>query len=384
MVFIEGLGVVIAAGGIAYLLLAHYRLKRFAPAAPWPIVPPPPVSVLVPVHGLGPRLADCLGSVIRLAGSGRQLVFGLHHAEDPARPLIEALIAGHPEADITLIIDERRIGANPKNCNLANMLPAARHDILVMIDDDVLVAPDLLEILLASLAEPGVGAVTCLYQAAPEPGLAARLGALAINDWFIPSVLVDLGRREMDLCYGAVIAIHRSALDAIGGFAAMADAVAQDYVLGHALRRAGLRIRLAPTVVETVVADPSLPALLRHELRWSRAVRAVRPLDHALSVFTFAELPAGLLLLIGGPWRPALSALLLILALRLLLHSRLRQVFALPLPDPWLLPLRSALCFGVWGTAYAGRRVHWGDRVLVTRSGLTMQADNSKDGRAAP
>jgi ceramide glucosyltransferase len=363
------------AGGIAYLLLAWWYLLRRLPLSKAVPTHWPPVSVMIPCRGATPRLDECLRSVCRQSYPSVQFVFGLHAADDPARPIIEQIIAEFPNRDMTLVVDTRRIGANPKNSNLANMLPATRHDLLVMVDSDVLVEPDFLSAIIQPLADASVGGVTCLYKATPQPGLASRLGALSINDWFIPSALVDLSRRDMDLCYGAAIAVSRRALEAIGGFTTMADAVAQDYVFGHDLRRAGFGLRLAPTIVETVVGEPGLAALLRHELRWNRAVRAVRPVDHALSIFMNPLLPAGLLLLAAAPWRVAVGAVLLHQALRIGLHGALRVKLALPAAEPWLLPLREILNAIIWALAFLSRRIRWGDTLLVTGDGLTMRRD---------
>ena len=377
MVMLQASSMLLMAGGIAYLLLALWHVFRLAPG-PAPVSPlDRPVSVMVPAHGLTPRLEECLRSICDQHYRRFQVVFGLHGADDPSRPVIERLIAAFPGLDAALVIDGRRHGANPKNTNLANMLPATRHDLLVMVDSDVLVGRDFLATMVAPLADPAVGGVTCLYSGAPAPGLASRLGALYINDWFIPSALVDLARGEMSICYGAAIATTRAALEAIGGFSAMADAVAQDYVFAHRLRQFGYRLRLAPVVVATVVAEPGLGALLRHELRWSRAVRAVRPLDHAGSLFMSTLVPGGLLMLVAWPAPWALAAIALHLALRLALHLLLRHRLDLPPSEPWLVPLREAINLAVWTTALLGRKVRWGASVMVTGAGLTMRADHS-------
>jgi ceramide glucosyltransferase len=381
MLIVKIAGAVLAAGGIAYLLLALFHVARHRPAAPQAGLQPP-VSVMVPAHGVPPRLEECLRSICDQDYPAFQVVFGLHAPDDAARPVIERVMAAFPQLDVALVIDDRRIGANPKNANLANMLPACKHDVLVMVDSDVRVERDFLAAIVEPLADPAVGGATCLYKAAPEPGLSSALGALYINDWFIPSVLVDLARREMDVCYGAAIAVSRHALDTIGGFQAMADAVAQDFVFGHELHRHGFAVRLAAPVVETVVAEPGVGSLLRHELRWNRAVRAVRPFDHALSLFMSPLAPVALLLLAGWQMDYALPVVLLHVLLRIALHHLLRSRLRLPRAEPWLVPLREILNVAVWGAAFFGRTVRWGGSVLVTGEGLTMRAAEADSPRS--
>jgi ceramide glucosyltransferase len=334
----------------------------------------PGVAVLVPVHGAPPGLETCLASICDQDYPQFQVIFGLHAPNDPARPVIERLIAARPGLDLALVIDERLIGANPKNCNLANMYPAAKHDVIAMIDSDVRVGPEFLARVVGAFADPAVGGVTCLYKGASVGGLASRLGALAINDWFIPSALVHLALREIDRCYGAAIIVTRQALEDIGGFEAMASAVAQDYVLGQELQRAGYRLRLAPCVVETIVVERSLRHLFRREQRWTRALRAYQPVDHALSVVTHA-LPIAVLLLLPQPSLLAGASIAALLVLRIALHITVRA--RIPIADraaPWLVPLRECLSFLVWTSTFATSRMRWGKRRLVVTGRLTMSA----------
>jgi len=369
------IGGALAAGGFAYLGLAFRQVGHALPPAPasdWR----PPVTVMVPAHGLAPRLEECLRSICAQDYPGLQVVFGLHADDDPARSVIERIQAEFPALDTTLVIDSRRAGSNPKNANLANMYPAAKHDILAMIDSDVLIPRDFLAKFIQPLSDPATGGVTSLYTGSPEANLASQVGALFHNDWFIPSVLVDLSRRDMDICYGAAIAVSRQALTAIGGFEAMADAVAQDFVFGHELHRNGFKVRLSSELVATVVAEPTFTALMSHELRWNRAIRAIRPFEHFLSIFMSPLGPMLVLALLGWPLWMALPLIVLHVTLRIRLHRLLRERFDLPPAKPWMVPLRELVNFAIWLRTPLGRKVQWDNHVLVTGDGLRMkQAD---------
>ncbi len=125
------------------------------------------------------------------------------------------------------------------------MLPAARHDVLVIADSDVHVRPDYLERLVAALEAPGVGLVTTLYAGLPaSPALPAQLGATQITHGFLPGALLAraLGRQD---CLGATMCLRRADLERIGGFAALVDHLADDNVLGRRIQRSGLDVGLA-------------------------------------------------------------------------------------------------------------------------------------------
>jgi ceramide glucosyltransferase len=364
MVFVQISGAVFFAACIAYLLLAivgayRFRERRLSPARL------PSVTVLLPCHGVPARLYDCLRSVCdHDYGGPVQVVFGLHAADDPARAVIDRVIADLPGLDAAVVVNDRRVGAHPKNCNLANMMAAARHDVLVQVDSDVLVPKGFLPTIVASLEGDNVGAATCMYKGAAQPGFASRLGTSYINDWFVPSAMVDLTIHDLGTTYGAAAAFTRQTLAAIGGFEAMAATVSSDFALGREVRRLGLRIALAPLVVATVVDESGIANLYHHELRWMRAIRTCRPMDHALWICSSGLVPLALLAL-AWPAAWGGGAVAAYLTLRLVLHLLIRRRIQLGPAEPHLLPLREVANFALWIGSLLIRRVQWGSQVMV-------------------
>ena len=118
-----------------------------------------------------------------------QIVLGVNDPQDGALDAARALIRDFPE-DVALVVDRRIRGSNQKVSNLENMLPAARHDILVLADSDMRVDRRYLAAVTAPLGEPGVGVVTCLYKAVSTGGLWSDLGALQINFGFLPNAFL--------------------------------------------------------------------------------------------------------------------------------------------------------------------------------------------------
>jgi ceramide glucosyltransferase len=359
---------VLALAGIAYLALALNHVWRFrGEVKPADSANLPPVSIMKPLCGDEPGLYQCLRSFCQQDYPAYQVVFGVRDADDAAVKVVNRLRAEFPEREIALVTDARIYGANLKVSNLINMMPACRHDMLVIADSDVAVGPDALTRVMVQLTEDGVGATSCLYRGKPMEGLASRLGALYINDWFLPSVLVDVALSGVDGCFGALMAVRREALASVGGFHAMVNHLAEDNLLGRLLRRGGWQVRLSSYTVDTMVGEDSLSALIHHEVRWSRTVRACRPLDHFLSLTTFPLLLTVFLLAID----PSILGCFLA-ALHLLLRMGLHLAVARRFPhgaswnermaDVALVPLRECLCFVVWLVSLSGTRVRWRNR----------------------
>ena len=331
-----------------------------------------PVTLLKPLCGLECEMADNLRSFCRQDYGTYQIVFGVRDADDPAIAVVDALRAEFPERDIALVVSDRIIGSNPKVSNLANMMAAAKHDLLIISDSDMRVAPNYISSMVAPFRAADVGVTTCLYSASARGGIASELGAMFINDWFFPSSLVAVGFGELKFCFGATMAIRRDVLKAIGGFPALADHIADDYMLGRLANEDGYRIALAPYIIENIVHEPSLKSLFVHEIRWARTIRSVQPLGYTCSLITefFAlSLLAGLALYgAGTSVLLALAPIGAALALRWALHHAVWLCQpAGRTYTPWLIPIRDLFTLAVRVCSYFGSTVTWREQILTVR-----------------
>ena len=353
----------IAVGGCGYLLAATILVGRCA-RAPMPrSTATPAVTILKPLYGAEQGLFDNLSSFAQLRYAGAvQIVCGVADARDGAVAIVERLRDAAATHDIELVIDPTMHGANRKVGSLINMAPRIRHDVVVISDSDIRAEPDYLARVTAALQQDGVGAVTCLYHGVTAGGLWSQLGALAINAHFLPSVVVGVASGLAQPCFGSTIALRRSTLAAIGGFAAFADRLDDDYAIGAAVRRQGHAVAIPPFTVAHLCSEPSLKELWRHELRWARTIRSIDPLGHAGSVVTHA-LPFALIALLLAHWSgllaPAAAVALAAVLCRAVLLRRIAGGFALPPQPYWLLPARDLLSFLVFVASFLGRRVSW-------------------------
>lgn len=363
------------AAALAYMGLAIfgvYRFRRRLAGAGAAETALPPVTVLKPVCGLEPELFENLRSFCDQDYPDYQVVFGVRDPHDPAIAVIERLIAAFPARDLALVVDERAIGRNLKVSNLANMYASARHDLIVIADSDMRVNRTYLRAVAAAFDDAAVGAATCLYSGAGNANTPSRLGAMFINDWFLPSALIPALFVDLDFCFGATMAIRRDALAEIGGFEMLAGVLADDYMLGHATAGLGYKVALVPYVVENRVHEPSLRALFSHETRWARTIRSVQPGGYALS-FVTETLPIALLAAAAAYLESASAALAaapvgVALALRWMLHHAVQRELADGRNySPWLIPLRDAFSLLVRIGSFFGRDVSWRGQEITVR-----------------
>ncbi len=356
---------VIAGLGIVYTILAGVAVKRFftrPAAAPTQCLP---VTILKPLHGDEPGLADCLeGFCTQDYPAAVQIVFGVRDASDPAIAVVKQLIAQYPDLDIDLVVSDRAYGANRKISNLINMERLARHPILVMADSDISVAPDYLRSLMAALAPPNIGFVTCVYVGVSSGTLWSRVAAMSMNYHWLPSVAFGLWIGWAKPCFGPTIALRRTVFDEMGGFMRFADHLADDFEIGRAIRDLGYDFAVPPMAIGHGCPERSALDVASHELRWARTLRLIDPVSYAGSVILH-PLPFALLsvaLLRGNLW--SWAALALACGARMFVMRRMDR-FAGGSPGVWgLWPARDLMSAAIYLFAFLGKTVTWRGRTF--------------------
>jgi ceramide glucosyltransferase len=334
----------------------------------------PPVTVLKPLCGNEPLLEQSLESCFLQDYPEFQIVFGLQDPNDPALAVVEKLRRLYPSRDVALVIDSAVHGPNRKISNLINMLPAGRHDILVISDSDLHLPRNYLERLVAELEQPGVGLVTTLYVGTPavRSCWAGLLGSTQISHGFLPGVLMSrlMGRQD---CLGSTTMFTRDTLERTGGFDPLVHVLAEDNVFGQRVRELGLSIGLADIVPAATVPEPDLPALWQHEVRWTRTIRELAPASLCASILQY-PLFWSMVAFAAVPETPAAPALFLFSLLVRAGCARgidraLRDRVGRPaMPTPiWMLPLRDLLSVVEIAASFCVNEVIWrGHRMAAT------------------
>ncbi len=371
----------LAAASLIYTLLAwvasaRYRRARRRELASAPGFAPP-VSILKPLKGADPALAEALRSHCRQEyPGGFELLCGVAAPEDPAAGIVAALRAEFPALPIRLVLCPERLGASGKVSTLIQLARQAQHEFLLISDGDILVAPGYLARVMGGFQDASVGLVTALYRGRPGRSLWSRLESMTISTDFQPGVLTALLlERGLHFALGSTLALRRTALTAIGGLEPMVDRLADDYEMGVRVARAGFRIALAPVVVETAVPEYGWQAFLAHQLRWLRTVRDSRRLGYLGLLFTHPVALALLAALATGFsfWSLWLLVLALLLRLSLAMQTGVATLGDRALlGDMWLLPVRDVIAFALWLASFASNRIEWrGQHFLLRRGTLT-------------
>src|SRR5579863_672174 len=225
---------------------------QLSEAEPFTVLPP--ITILKPLKGTDPEMYESFRSHCLQDYPQYEIIFGVSDPADPAIEGVTKLQREFPDRRIQLVVSPKILGANVKVSNLAQMLPEARHDYLIVNDSDIRVEADYLRQVTAPLVDPKVGMVTCLYRGVAGATLGSHLEAVGISTDFCPSVLAA---RQLEggirFGLGSTLAFRRGELDKIGGFLSFVDYLADDYEIGKRIAAQGFAVEICDVVVETLL-----------------------------------------------------------------------------------------------------------------------------------
>ena len=359
---------------VAGLIFAH---RSNTPPQELPKIPPR-VAILKPLRGVSEHLRANIISFLELAYSRVEFIFGVTSYEDRAIDVPVSLRAPYQFANMTVTVGDEPGCTNRKIAKVVKMAERAadKTEIFVLSDADISVEPDHLKRVVSELtADDKIGIVTCIYRGRAYESFASRLEALFINTDFAPQVILAEALEPMHYALGATIAVKREALEAIGGFRALKDLLADDFHLGHKVSEAGYDIELSSSIVTVACEDHNFTDFWNHQLRWARTYRHVRPLSLA-TIFIHGPFWALLYIIANRFALRSFDALTMILGLRMLMGSvMIGKVLRRPqaLSDVLLLPFKDLIMTGIYFASLTGKTVKWGGRRFLLMAGGVMR-----------
>jgi ceramide glucosyltransferase len=322
----------------------------------------PPVSNLKPVRGLDHEAYENFASLCRQDYPDYELLFCVGEKDSPVVPVLEKLARDFPDRRIRVLFGGDADAINDKVGKLSRLVREAQYETLVINDSDVRVRPEYLRTVVAPLAEPNVGAVTCFYIPIDAKTLAQKLQTIGMVSDFYPGILAAWQLDGVKFALGPTIATTRAQLEGFGGYRALESRPADDLLVGRLIAERGYEVRLLPYTIQTVPDYASMPELIHKRIRWLAVMRHMRPWGHV-----------GLLFTQGLPWSLAAFAihpsvavgfgylgtyLGLRLAMTWLIGARGLQDQTLR-GRMWLVPVWDALAFLIWLASFGRNSFRW-------------------------
>jgi ceramide glucosyltransferase len=332
----------------------------------------PPVSILKPVRGLDPDAYENFASFCRQDYPDYEILFCVGDTNDPVFPLLEQLIREFPERRIRILIGSGREAANDKVAKLVRLVDEASHEYLVICDSDVRVNSNYLHKIVAPLANPKIGAVTCFYVPTEDTTWVQHLQDVGMLSDFYPGILVAKQLDGVKFALGPTIGTTRARLQAFGGYAFLENRPADDLLVGRLIADQGYEVALLPYSISTVPDYQSLRELFHKRLRWITVMRHMRPWGHFGLIFT-----------LGLPWallavavRPTFGIAACYLGGYLVFRTALTAVvgaWGLRQRGVWmkmpLVPVWDGLACLIWLVSFTRKSIRWRGQDYLIRNG---------------
>jgi ceramide glucosyltransferase len=359
---------------LALVGLLRFLRQRLVPAA---VSFAPPVSLLKPLDGSEPNLEAHIESFFNQNYPDFEILFCARSAADAGLEIARRVSARYPHIPARFLSTGDETYINAKVSSLELMDAAARHDIFIISDSDVRVAPNYIREVIAPFADEKVGAVTCLYRGVADQGLWSKLEAAGMSVEMTSGVLTANLLEGMKFALGPTMAVRRSCVQRMGGFGVLGPYCSDDFLLGAQVAAQGKTVVLSHHVIDHIILNLSFAASLQHQTRWMKSTRFSRPLGHLGTALTFS-VPFGVLACLASTamHRPVLGLSLLAYSIvnRMVLAAlvgsqavRERHLLRTIL----LYPVRDFLGFCCWAASYLGSTILWrGRRYRLSRGGL--------------
>jgi ceramide glucosyltransferase len=360
---LAGTGAIAAAIHVSSIALTLWKLREKPLAKP--MHGTPPVTIVRPVCGLDADAETTLRSTFHLDYPEYEILFCVAQPNDSVIPLVNALIAQHPQCDARLLVGDDIVSENPKLNNCVKGWLGAKHEWIVLSDSNVILPPDYLQRLF-EVWDEDTGLVCAPPVGAAPKSIAAEFECAFLNEyqarWQYFADCIGAGFAQ-----GKSMLWRRDLLEANGGIAALGAETAEDAASTKIVREAGLVVRLADSYFMQPLGNRGVKEVWARQVRWARLRRVSFPLCFALEIFSGGVWPSiliGLAAYLAG--MPLWSGLVFIvawygaeaaLALRLGWHWSWRS--------PMLCFLRDLMLPVLWIEGWRGRNFQWRGNAMI-------------------
>lgn len=335
----------------------------------------PGISILKPLCGVDDDLERNLEEFSKLDYPNYELLLGVKSKQDPAYAVAQAVVKRHP-GRVRLMLQRGEPGMNPKVNQLITLGGAAKHDILLVSDSNVRVPPGYLTEIAGHFEDPQVACVTSPIVGVGEKRLGSMMDNMHLGMAIGPGMVAAKVAGGQDIVVGKSMAMRRKDLEAMGGFYAARNHLAEDYVLGGRVRaELGKRVAVCHLPVYNVSQNRSVKDFFSRYLRWSVIHRTSIAFTTYISQAWLNPTPLAVIAFLLHPTRAAALAVVGVALLKGILDMatvrQLRQE-GFGFWAPLVSLVKDFLIFAAWFNGLYDRTVVWRGNKLRVHHGSRL------------
>ena len=229
-----------------------------------------PVSILKPLKGLDDNLFDNLASFCTLDYPQYEIIFSLQDWNDPAHKVARKIKDKYSDKDISIIVERCNTGLNPKINNLLTAYKYSKYPYILISDSNVMVEDGYLKAIFRYMQNSDVGLVSNVIRGVRSRSIGSILENLHMNSFIVGSVCFLDRFLKMPCVVGKSMLMKKSDLEEIGGFEAVKDVLAEDYVIGKKMQKRGKKVILSNHLINNVNEYWGLKKFINRHTRWGK------------------------------------------------------------------------------------------------------------------
>jgi cellulose synthase/poly-beta-1,6-N-acetylglucosamine synthase-like glycosyltransferase len=248
MIILASIGMAILMGHALCLLVWARRFVRMFPPQPSADMEAcPRATILLPVRGADPSLADCLNGLLQQNYPSYDVIIILDSREDPAFDLITTHLSASAVQNVRVhVLKEPRPTCSLKLSALLEAIAGLEDscEIVALIDGDVIPHTGWLRDLAGPLSAPDVGATTGIrWYSPPALPLLGGWGTLVRYLW---NSAAALHMTALHIPWGGSLAFRLDVLRRTDLLAKWSQSLFEDAGCYDSLRKLGLKVQVVP------------------------------------------------------------------------------------------------------------------------------------------
>jgi ceramide glucosyltransferase len=346
-----------------------------------------PVSILKPLKGLDDGLFDNLESFCTLDYPMYEIIFALQNRNDPACRVAEKIKEKYPLRDISIVVEYCNEGLNPKVNNLIPAYKRAKYELLLISDSNVRVEKDYLKAVATHMGDLSVGLVSNMIKGVGGRSVGAVLENLHLNSFIVGSVCFLDKYIGLPCVIGKSMLLRRSDLAEIGGFAAVKDVLAEDYIIGERIHELGKKVVLSSHVIRNVNEYWGVKKFVNRHTRWGKLRWHIGGVKYFSELISNAVFIAGLPLVFSATARISLFLATAVCSVKIARDFYIgRRLGAGMNPLLYLIvPLKDVLIGFIWFVPLLSKRVVWrGNNYVIGKDSQLFPCPTHSSHRLRP
>ena len=360
-------------------------------------MPFPAVSILKPLKGLDDNLFDNLESICLQDYPEYEIIFSLQDYNDPAYKVVRKIKDKYPDKNITILVEQCDDGLNPKVNNLIPAYRIAQYEYILISDSNVIVDEHYLKSIVKHMAEPDVGLVSNIITGIGGRSLGSIFENLHLNSFIMGSVCFLDRFLKMPCVVGKSMLMKKADLNAIGGFKAVKDVLAEDYIIGKKMQAKAKKVILSKHLIRNINEYWGVRRFLNRHARWGKLRWKIGGVSYVSELIGNPVFMSFLPIVLYEPSRITMSFAMLVSSLKILgdmwigklitrqdnrirPHENEKLNSALSMNPLWYFfaPVKDLIIGFIWFVPLISNTVVWrGNRYIIGKDSLLSPCPES-------